>query len=184
MSFASQSDVMSPCQSRLVHRGIWRNWSLRLPLSGRRLSGSAPKTATPRSIARRTIRVQILYKPAEIPANSAVGAIAISVTYRRHEKGGKSGYQSRQRLARSNLGMARSPGGKARPGNEGTLFSVPESAAACEVSATLQAFFNAEKLVEFRHPLAAATRACLDVARPGRHCKVRDEGIFRLARPV
>jgi len=32
------------------------------------------------------IRVHVLYKRPEIPANSAVRAIAISVTYRKHEK--------------------------------------------------------------------------------------------------
>jgi hypothetical protein len=40
---------------------------------------------------RKPFRVHVLYKPPEIPANGVIPAIAVSVTYRKHEKAGNTG---------------------------------------------------------------------------------------------
>ena len=41
------------------------------------------------------IRVHVLYKRPEIPANGTIRAFAVSVTYRKHEKAQNPGFDSR-----------------------------------------------------------------------------------------
>jgi hypothetical protein len=78
-TFGPMPAAVRPCAE--VSLGPWLNWCTRMKKC------IPAQTARPfEEISLIRIHVHVLYKRPEIPANSAVHAIAISVTYRKQEK--------------------------------------------------------------------------------------------------